>query len=107
MELMERASRADADLRSRHLAPVLLESNISFRREVRSGEVVRVSCEAKFGSGKTFRMDSAITKADGTTAAEITCTLGVMHLQRRRLVGDPAGSLEQAGVDISVLSRAE
>lgn len=106
LELMERASGPGTDLSGEHVAPVLLESHISFRKEVRSGEVVRVSCVTKFGSGKTFRMDSVITTADGTTAAEITCTLGLLHLQRRKLVDDPAGRLANAGVDTEMLSQA-
>lgn len=107
LELMERASGPDADLRGQRIAPVLLESQISFRREIRSDEVVTVSCVTEFGSGKTFRMDSVITKPDGTAAAEITCTLGLMHLERRRLVDDPRERFREAGIDVGLLSRGE
>ncbi len=37
-----------------------------FRRELRAGDVVDVTCDVKFGSGKTFKMDSNIFKLDGT-----------------------------------------
>jgi acyl-CoA thioester hydrolase len=60
-----------------------------------------------FGSGKTFRMDSTICKLDGTVSAEITCTLGLMDLERRKLVDDPRGHLERGGVDMKMLSTAE
>src|SRR5699024_7341035 len=56
LELMEQAG-PDANLREQSIAPVLLDSHISFRREIRSGETVRVGADTKFGSGKTFRMD--------------------------------------------------
>lgn len=103
LELFEQAGPG-ADLRGESIAPVLLDSHISFRREVRAGDRVRVSCGTKFGSGKTFGMDSVITKADGTVSAEITCTLGLIHLEQRRLVADPQGRLEGAGFDIAVLT---
>jgi acyl-CoA thioester hydrolase len=103
LELFEAAGMLRGGLREANLAAVLLESHISFRRELRAGDVVEVTCEAKFGSGKTFHMDSNITKLDGTLAAEITCTLGLMDLERRKLVEDPRGRFERAGVDPSIL----
>ena len=103
LELMEQAG-PEADLRSESVAPVLLDSHISFRKEIRSGEVVSVSCDTKFGSGKTFRMDSVITKSDGSVSAEITCTLGLMDLEKRRLVEDPRGRFANAGFDTGMLT---
>jgi acyl-CoA thioester hydrolase len=88
-------------------AAVLLESHIVFRRELRAGDVVDVTCDAKFGSGKTFSMDTNIFKADGTLSAEITCTLGLMDLERRKLVPDPRGRFAEAGADLKLLSTAE
>ncbi|NIH85287.1 thioesterase family protein [Amycolatopsis granulosa] len=93
-----------AALREQQLAPVLLESHIVFRREIRAGETVYVGCAAKFGTGKTFHMTNDLHKADGTLAAEITCTLGLMDLRRRKLVDDPRGHFERAGVDLSVFT---
>jgi acyl-CoA thioester hydrolase len=90
-----------------NLAAVLLETHVVFRRELRAGDVVDVTCEVKFGSGKTFKMDSNIVKVDGTPAAEITCTLGLMDLERRKLVADPRDRFEAAGADLKVLSPAE
>lgn len=104
LELFERAGAPGAALRDERLAPVLLESTINFRRELRAGDEVDVSCTTKFGSGKTFLMDHEIHKADGTLSATITCTLGLMDLERRKLVADPRGRLEQAGVDTAVLA---
>ncbi len=39
------------------------------------------STDTKFGTGKTFKMDSNIYKLDGTLSAEITCTIGLMDLK--------------------------
>jgi acyl-CoA thioester hydrolase len=90
-----------------NLAAVLLETHVVFRRELRAGDEVDVTCEVKFGSGKTFKMDSNVIKVDGTPAAEITCTLGLMDLERRKLVEDPRGRFEAAGADLKLLSTSE
>lgn len=85
-------------------APVLLSTTVHFRRELRSGEHFEVSCAARFGEGKSFRLDSVITKADGTVSAEIECVLGIMDLDARRLVANPRAALEAAGYDHAVLT---
>ncbi|MFF5991988.1 acyl-CoA thioesterase [Prauserella flavalba] len=100
--LAEAAGATKGGLEEARLATVMLESHISFRRELRYGEVVDVTCETKFGEGKTFRMDSNIYKADGTLSAELTCTLGLMDLDRRKLVAEPRKRFEEAGVDLSI-----
>ena len=89
------------------VASVLLETHVVFRRELRAGDEVDVTCDVKFGSGKTFSMDSNIYQADGTLAAEITCTLGLMDLEIRKLVADPRGRFEAAGADLKLHSTSE
>lgn len=106
LELFE-AAKGLRGLQEAKLASVLLETHVVFRRELRAGDEVDVTCDAKFGSGKTFQMNSSIIKADGVLAAEISCTLGLMDLERRKLVSDPRGRFEQAGVDLKVLSTSE
>ncbi|SFW92384.1 acyl-CoA thioesterase [Amycolatopsis australiensis] len=106
LELLEAAGGL-AGFTAEKLAAVLLETHVVFRRELRAGDVVDVTCDVKFGSGKTFRMDSNIVKVDGTPAAEITCTLGLMDLERRKLVEDPRARFEAAGADLKLLSTAE
>jgi acyl-CoA thioester hydrolase len=107
IEAMEKAAGGRDGLREQNVAPVLLESNIKYRREVRLGEIVEVTCDTRFGSGKTFQMVQNIFKSDGTLSAELTLTLGMMDLARRKLVDDPRGRLERAGYDLKVLSTAE
>ncbi|KAA9155576.1 acyl-CoA thioesterase [Amycolatopsis acidicola] len=107
IELMEAAAGEQNRLRDENVAPVLLASQISYRRELRQGDVVNVTCDFKFGTGKTFEAAQTIVKTDGTLSAEITCTLGIMDLERRKLVENPRGRLEQAGYDLAMLSTAE
>jgi len=78
-------------------SPVMLASQISFRRELRAGDTVTVTCETKFGSGKTFQMDQKILKADGTLSAELSSTIGLMDLRARKLIAGPREVLEAAG----------
>ncbi|RZQ59308.1 acyl-CoA thioesterase [Amycolatopsis suaedae] len=105
LELVEKAG--GYGLEETGLGPVLLESHIRYRRELRGGDVVDVSCDTTFGEGKIFHMRSVITKVDGTVAAEIDCTLGLMDLRRRKLVDDPRGHFERAGMDLKILSTSE
>ncbi|GAA4422788.1 acyl-CoA thioesterase [Actinokineospora soli] len=84
-------------------APVLLSVTCDYRREIRAGESVDVSCEVKFGAGKTFRADSTITKLDGTVSAELTTVIGLMDLTARKLVDDPRAVLEAHGFDLAKL----
>ncbi|MBK1789278.1 acyl-CoA thioesterase [Prauserella cavernicola] len=101
--LTEAAGTNNGGLDKLRLATVMLGSQISFRSELRYGDVVDVTCEVSFGEGKTFRMDSNIYKADGTLSAELTCTLGLMDLDRRKLVAEPRARLAEAGVDLDIL----
>jgi acyl-CoA thioester hydrolase len=106
LELLEAAGGLEGFTEAK-LASVLLETHVVFRRELRAGDEVDVTCDVKFGSGKTFKMDSTIRKVDGTLAAEITCTLGLMDLERRKLVEDPRGKFVAAGADLKLLSTSE
>lgn len=85
-------------------AAVLLSTTVQFRRELRGADEVDVTCQVKFGTGKTFEVNSDIIKADGTVAAEVFCVLGLMDLSARKLFADPRLTLEQAGFDASVLA---
>lgn len=91
-------------LYTRRIAPVLLTTTVNFRRELRAGEEVDVSCSAKFGDGKTFTLEQMITKVDGTLSAEIYCVLGLMDLDARKLHADPRAVLESAGFDIAKMN---
>ncbi|MPZ81638.1 MAG: thioesterase [Actinophytocola sp.] len=103
-----RAAGCDWDgLMDRRAAPVLLSTTANFRRELRANEEIDVSCEVKFGTGKTFNINSMITKADGTVAAEVYCIVGVMDIEARKLFVDPRAMLESGGFDPAVLSASD
>lgn len=91
------------ELRERGLGPVLLSSTINYRRELRAQESVEITCEVKFGTGKTFNVDSVITKSDGTVAAELYCVLGMLDLNIRKLVQDPRAALIESGYRPEIL----
>lgn len=101
LEWFESVGGGGSGLREAKLAPVLLESHIRFRRELRAGDVVDVTCVVTLGEGKTFRMDNEIRKTDGTVSAEISSTLGLMDLVRRKLVEDPRGEFVRAGLALA------
>ncbi|GAA1190899.1 acyl-CoA thioesterase [Prauserella alba] len=83
---------------------VMLESHIRFRRELRFGDEATVSCVARFEEDKkVFWMDNVITKLDGTVSAEIESTLGLMDLEKRKLVPAPMERIRDAGVDLDLL----
>ncbi|HKS48910.1 MAG TPA: acyl-CoA thioesterase [Amycolatopsis sp.] len=107
LEAMEKAAGDRDGLRAENLAVVLLESHIVYRRELRAGDVVEVTCEIEFGDGKIFHVTNEIFKLDGTLSAEIRCTLGLMDLERRKLLDDPRGRFERAGIDLKILTTSD
>ncbi len=90
-------------LYSRGIGVVMLESHIHFRRELRYGDVVTVSCVASYDGGKVFAMNNEVHKADGTLSAEIRSTLGLLDLDKRKLVADPLDVMKAADVDVDLL----
>ncbi|OLT46578.1 thioesterase [Saccharomonospora sp. CUA-673] len=86
---------------------VMLESHIRFRRELHFGDEVTVTCTARFEEDKkVFWMDNVITKLDGTVSAEIESTLGLMDLDKRKLVPGPFERMQDAGIDLDLLRAA-
>ncbi|MEU1370003.1 thioesterase family protein [Streptomyces sp. NPDC005803] len=103
-ELLRAAGLPQEKLLADGVGPVALEVTIKFRKELRGGERVRVSCRFDYGQGKTFTVAQQILKEDGTVAAEITGVAGVLDLTTRRLVPDPAGRLASLAKDPELLS---
>ncbi len=71
--------------------PVNLETTIRYMSELRAGEAFTVTCELKFRASKTYDIEYAFFKTDGATAAEVRSVFGILDLNDRRLVADPAG----------------
>lgn len=103
-ELLRAAGLPQEKLLADGVGPVALEVTVRFRKELRGGERVRVSCRFDYGQGKTFTVAQQILKEDGTVAAEITGVAGVLDLTTRRLVADPAGRLASLAKDPELLS---
>ncbi|ALG11781.1 acyl-CoA thioesterase [Kibdelosporangium phytohabitans] len=77
-------------LRERGVGPVNLSTNIDFHRELTMPGSVEVTCEFKWGAGKTFVVEQHVHKDDGTLAATVRSVSGLLDLAERRLVADPA-----------------
>uniref|UniRef100_A0AAU2W0D3 Acyl-CoA thioesterase n=1 Tax=Streptomyces sp. NBC_00008 TaxID=2903610 RepID=A0AAU2W0D3_9ACTN len=103
-ELLRAAGLPQEKLLADGVGPVALEVTVKFRKELRGGERVRVSCRFDYGEGKTFTMVQQILKEDGSVAAEITGVAGILDLSARRLVPDPAGRLASLAKDPELLS---
>ncbi|MFF3705201.1 acyl-CoA thioesterase [Streptomyces phaeochromogenes] len=87
--LLQAAGISQAGLAAKGVGPVSLEMTVRYRRELRAGDEVEVTCDFIWGEGKTFRVEQTIRKSDGTVAAEITGVGGLMDLKQRKLVADP------------------
>jgi acyl-CoA thioester hydrolase len=88
-----REAGVDTDaLRDAGIGPVLLETTIRFVGELRGGDVVDVTCQLIFGSGKTYLVVSELRRSDRSVAATVTSTCGLLDLARRRLLPEPASA---------------
>ena len=72
------------------VGPVNLEMTIKFIQELRGGEQVDVTCRLAFGKGKTYRVEHELRTTAGELAATVIGTFGLLDLDKRRLVQDPA-----------------
>jgi acyl-CoA thioester hydrolase len=73
------------------VGPVTLETTIRFRHELRGGDRVGVSCAFVWGDRRTFEIRQEIRRdGDRVLAAELTSAGGLLDLDARRLVEDPA-----------------
>jgi len=79
-----------AELTARRLGPVNLETTVRFHRELRPPGEVSVSCDFRWGEGKTSRVVQEFRTPDGTLIAEVASVSGLLDLDRRRLVAAPS-----------------
>ncbi len=97
--LLQAAGITQSALLSQGVGPVALETTIRYRRELLAGDEVDVSCAFLWSGGKVFTIEQAITRADGTVAAELTGVGGLMDLKQRRLLPDPAAVFRDLAKD--------
>lgn len=87
--LLQAAGISQTELIGKGVGPVALETTIRYKRELRAGDEVEVTCDFHWGEGKSFRIEQTIRKTDGTVSAEISSVGGLLDLKERRLVADP------------------
>lgn len=71
------------------VGPVALETTIRFRRELRGGDRIEVTCAFEWSESKTFRITQDFLHEDGTVAASLSALCGILDLTERRMVPDP------------------
>lgn len=76
-------------MRANGLGVVLLESRCRYLRELTLGDEVEITSDIEFGTGKSFRMNHHLRRADGTDSAELNCVMGLLDTSARRLVPGP------------------
>jgi acyl-CoA thioester hydrolase len=81
------------------VGPVALEVTVKYLRELRGGDEVDVTCDFRWGEGKTFQIEQDFTRADGTRVAALTGVAGLLDLSARRLVPDPRVRFRQLATD--------
>ncbi|MFB7636455.1 acyl-CoA thioesterase [Streptomyces sp. NPDC056149] len=108
---LQAAGVPQSTLVARGIGPVTLETTIRYRRELRAGDEVDVSCAFIWrggkARGKTFVIEQSVRKADGTLSAEISAVCGLLDLTERHLVTDPRATLRELATHPGVLGLAE
>ena len=102
-ELLRAAGIQQNDLIAGGIGPVVLELNVKFLRELRGGEEVDVTCELAWAEGKVFQFKQQVLKKDGTVCADIVVVGGILDLQARKLVPNPAERLAAVASDPALL----
>jgi len=80
-----------------------LETTIRYRRELKAGDEVDVSCRWTWGEGKTYRVQHVLRRPNGDVAAEVTHVSGLLDLRTRRLLPDPKDELRRRAARSTVL----
>jgi acyl-CoA thioester hydrolase len=88
------------------VGPVVLDAAVRFRRELRGGDEVDVTCAFVFDGGKTFRIIQDFKRPDGRVAASLTSTSGLLDLRERRLVDEPDKHFRSLATDPAGLGLA-
>jgi len=86
--------------------PVVLDVSVRYRRELRGGDEVDVSCAFVFEGGKTFQILQDFSRPDGRVAASLSSTSGLLDLRERRLTDDPAKHFRALATNPAALGLA-
>ncbi|MBF6059772.1 acyl-CoA thioesterase [Nocardia terpenica] len=102
-ECVQAAGIAVDELLRDGLGPVNLETTIRYHRELRAGDCVDVTCVWLWSEGKTYRVEHALTRADGELSATVSHLSGLLDLRTRRLIADPAREWARRAADPTLL----
>jgi acyl-CoA thioester hydrolase len=86
--------------------PVVLDVAVRFKRELRGGDEVDVTCAFVFEGGKTFQILQDFKRPDGRVAAALISTSGLLDLAERRLTDDPGKHFRALATAPEVLGLA-
>jgi acyl-CoA thioester hydrolase len=85
------------------IGPVALEQTIRYFAELLGGDEIDVTCEFRWGTGKTFDFEHQLKRADGTRVAEIVGVGGLLDLTARRLITEPGERFRQLAIEPGIL----
>ena len=85
------------------VGPVALEQTIRYFAELRGGDEIDVTCEFRWGTGKTFDFEHQLVRSEGTRVAEITGVMGLLDLDARRLIPSPGERFRQLASEPGIL----
>lgn len=102
-EFLAAAGIGQAALLATGIGPVVLDTHITFKRELRGGDEVDVSCAFSWGGRKTYEIIQDFTRADGALAATLTSKAGFLDLAERHLISDPAKHIRALATNPEIL----
>ena len=85
-DLMTREGYGIERIRQTKQGPVMLECSVRFRRELTSRVKVTIATSTTSYIGKIARMRQEMRLADGSVACDADFTLGLLDLERRKLI---------------------
>lgn len=66
--------------------PIVLETTVKFRKEIKNRDVVKIVSHSTGIRGKIMKMHQVILHANGDIASEADFTFGFMDLKERKLI---------------------
>jgi acyl-CoA thioester hydrolase len=105
-ELLAAAGIPQDELLATGFGPVVLETRIRYRRELRGGDEIDVGCAFAFDGGKIFQIKQVFRRPDQRIAADLTTTAGLLDLTERTLVDDPGAHFRTLAKDPALLGLA-
>ena len=102
-ELLAAAGIPQDELLATGFGPVVLETRIRYRRELRGGDEVDVGCAFAFDDSKLFQIRQVFRRPDRRITADLTTTGGLLDLTERKLVDDPGARFRALAKDPALL----